>query len=81
MRTRGLPVRWIERLTGKDAEALYREWHSFWIGWAEMICLRIPPRFPMTDHARLEMKSEEHYYHMGRAIGIMCWVVVLAVLI
>ena len=74
-------IDWIAKITGKKPEQVCREWHSFWIGWAEIICLRIPPRFPITDHARLEMENEEHYYHMGRAIAILCWVVVLAVLI
>ena len=74
-------IDWIAKLTGKEPEQVCKEWHSWWIGWAEMICLRIPPRFPMTDHARTEMKQEEHYYHWGRATGILAWVIILAILL
>jgi len=72
---------WIAKLQGKTSEQVCREHHTFWIGCFEMICLRIPPRFSMTDHARTEMKQEEHYYHWGRATGILSWVIILGILL
>ena len=71
----------IAYLTGKEPEQVCREWHSLWIGWAEMICLSIPSRFPITDFAKGQMKDEFHYYNMGRASGVICWVIILAVLL
>lgn len=71
----------IAYLTGKEPEQVCREWHSFWIGWSEMICLSIPARFPMTDHARFEMKNEEHYYQVGRGIGFGMILFVIASLV
>ena len=71
----------IARLTGKDAEAVSHEWHSFWIGFAEMLCLRIPPLAPITEHMLTEMDCEWHYYAMGRAAGVLSWVVILGILL
>lgn len=62
-------IDWLAKLQGKEPKEVCKEWHSWWVGWAEMVSLRIPPRFPMTDHTRLDMKENEHYYHIGRAIG------------
>ena len=71
----------IARLTGNDVEVVSREWHSFWVGFAEMMCLRIPPLVPITEHMISEMLHEWHYYAMGRAAGVLSWVVILAVLL
>lgn len=68
-------------MQGKESKQVCKEWHTLWIGWAEMICLRIPARFPMTDHARMQMKKEEHYYHMGRAIGTIMAGVLIGVFV
>lgn len=70
-------IDWIARLIGKESEQVCKEWHSWWIGWAEMICLRIPPTVPITDYARLEMKQEWHYFQVGRAAGVLTWVIIL----
>jgi len=68
---------WIARLTDKDVEVVSREWHSFWVGFAEMVCLRIPPFAPITEHMLNEMSCEWHYYAVGRACGVMFWVGVI----
>ena len=62
---------------GKDAAAVYREWHSFLIGFCEMVCFCIPARFPRTEHAVAEMEKEEHYYQAGRACGIIMYVIII----
>jgi len=74
-------IDWIAKLTGKEPEQVCKEWHSWWIGWAEMICLRIPSRFPITEFAKKEMENEYHYHSMGRATGVLTWVIILAVLL
>ena len=74
-------IDWIAKITGKDADQVCREWHSFEIGWSEMICLRVPSRFPITDFAMEEMTFEYHYHAIGRACGVLCWVIILAVLL
>lgn len=71
--------KWFGQLQGKSAERVCKEWHSWWIGWAEMVCLSIPARFPITAYAKEEMEEEEHYYHVGRAIGIITIVVLVKV--
>jgi len=68
---------WIAYLTGKEPEQVCREWHSFWIGWAEMVCLSIPSRFPITVYAKKEMSKEYHYYNIGRGIGIITIVILI----
>jgi len=70
-------IDWIARWTNKDAEQVCREWHSWWIGWAEAICLFIPSRFPITKHAKGEMAKEFHYHELGRACGVLTWLLIL----
>ena len=74
-------IDWIAKWTNKKPEQVCCEWHSWWIGWAETICLFIPSRFPITKHAKKEMADEFHYYGMGRAGGVISWVIILAVLL
>ena len=71
----------IARLTDKPIEIVCHEWHSFWVGFAEMVCLRIPPLVHITEQMLTEMNSEWHYYAMGRAAGMIFWVIILAVLL
>ena len=68
---------WIGKLLGKSAEQVGHEWHSFWIGWAEMICLSIPSRFPITAYALKEMAKEYHYYNIGRGMGAITIVILI----
>ena len=71
--------RFIAKLLKKDKKELFREWHSFWIGWAEMVCFRINPNFPKTLMAVKEMRNEWHYYMVGRAAGILTWVIIVII--
>lgn len=61
----------------KPTEEIAREIHCFEIGFAETFCLFIPSRFPPTTFAHFEMKEEFHYYGIGRAVGILTWVLIL----
>ena len=74
-------VDFIAKLVGKDADTLYREWHSFWIGFSEMVCLRIPPLVPVTDHILNEISCEWHWYAVGRASGVLTWVALLSAIL
>ncbi|GAH35456.1 unnamed protein product [marine sediment metagenome] len=70
---------WVALLHGggKTPEQVCQEWHSFLIGFAEAFCLFIPSMFPQTTHAHCEMKEEFHYYGIGRAGGVLAWVLIL----
>jgi len=61
----------------KPIEEVCEEWHSFWVGFYEMICLRIPPVAPMSEHTLKEIDNEWHYYGWGRACGVLLWVIIL----
>ena len=74
-------IDWIAKVTGKEPSQVCNEWHSWWLGWAEAICLFIPSRFPITKFAKDEMAKEFHYYGVGRASGVLTWVIILAVLL
>ena len=69
-------VAWLHG-NGKTADQVCREWHSLLIGYAEMVCLSIPARFAPTTHAHFEMKEEYHYFAVGRALGVLTWVLIL----
>ena len=70
-------IDWIAWITGKDPSQVCREWHSWWIGWAEAICLFIPSRFSVTEFAQEEMAEEFHYHELGRALGVLTWLLIL----
>ena len=49
------------------------EWHSFVIGWCEVLCIW-PPQHPEPSHLLdAALRSEHHYYLFGRAIGVLTW--------
>ena len=74
-------IDWIAKWTNKKPEQVCCEWHSWWIGWAEAICLFIPSRFPITKHAKDEMADEFHYFQVGRAIGFGTILFLITVLV
>lgn len=50
------------------------EWHSWVIGWAEIIC----SWKPRIDPTQLQyLQSEYHYYVFGRACGFVCLLAML----
>ena len=57
----------------KTFEDVVKEWHSFWIGWAEMATFGIRPQVPINEYALGEMSKEWHYYNIGRAAGVVMW--------
>ena len=71
---------WAVKFHGGDKmpEEVCREWHSFLIGWAEMFCLGIPSKLPVTELAIEEMEREFHYYQVGRWLGFACLIVLIA---
>lgn len=68
---------WASQFEGKDIEEVVEEWHSFWIGVFEMVCLRIPPLAQVNEYALDELSEEYHYYAWGRAVGVMFWIVIV----
>lgn len=68
-------------LQGKEVEEIVREWHTWWIGYFEGVCLGIRAKFPRTAFAIKEMETEEHYYHWGRGFGYVSGFVIIAMLI
>ena len=74
-------IDWIAKWTGKESSEVASEWHSFELGWSEMICLRIPSFYSPTEFSKGEMENEYHYFSLGRAVGVISWVIILAVLL
>jgi len=61
------PFKWIH--TFMDT---HQEWHSWVIGFSEVIC----PWRPMLTKPEKELeyvKKEWHYYMFGRASGVFAW--------
>ena len=73
-------VAWLHG-DGKTPEQVCQEWHSLLIGFAEMFCLSIPSRFPVTEVAIEEMAKEFHYYNIGRGIGFSAILFVIGSLV
>ena len=70
-------IDWIAKILHKDRNEVCREWHCLEIGWAETFCFCIPARFPITAFAKKEMENEAHYYGIGRAVGVLSWVLIV----
>jgi len=73
-------IDWIARLMNKKPSEVASEWHSFELGFAEMICLRIPSFYSPTEFSKGEMENEYHYFSLGRAFGVISWVIILVIL-
>ena len=54
------------------------EWHSFVLGWSEIIC-PWHPYFPLDAQSCVE--DEPHYYTFGRAVGMLTWVGIISLLV
>jgi hypothetical protein len=55
----------------------YEEWHAFVNGFCEVLC----PWPPRCHCERSEaISSEYHYYLFGRAIGVIAWLVIAAII-
>ncbi len=57
------------------------EWHSFVLGWCEVICYLLKERIPLKSKAVVAMVNRERwYYTFGRAMGAFTWVgIVIAI--
>ena len=67
---------WFASLHGeKTFECVVHEWHSFLIGWAEGITLFRKPLVKINTYALTEMKTEWHYYNIGRAVGFISFII------
>ena len=53
------------------------EWHAFWIGLFEVMCLGTHKQ-PMPSKELEYIKTEWHYYMFGRALGVLCWIGLIA---
>ena len=50
------------------------EWHSFVLGWCEVICY-LKERIPLKSEDIVKMVDRERwYYSFGRATGIFTWI-------
>jgi len=52
----------------------YEEWHALVQGWAEVICPWRPMHRILSEILANEIKSEHHYYMVGRALGVFTWI-------
>jgi len=52
------------------------EWHSFIIGFFEILC-PWPPRHRMpADYYKNIVNGEYHYYLGGRGAGVIAWIII-----
>jgi hypothetical protein len=53
------------------------EWHAFVIGFCEVLC-----PWPPRCHCELSeaISSEYHYYAFGRAMGVIAWLIIAAII-
>jgi len=57
------------------------EWHSFVLGWCEVICY-LKERIPLENDDVKEMVSRERwYYTFGRAMGAFTWVIIIVAIV
>jgi len=55
----------------------YEEWHAFVNGFCEVLC----PWPPRCHCERSEaISSEYHYYLFGRALGVIAWLIIAAII-
>lgn len=52
------------------------EVHSFTIGICEVVCPWPPRHKDLSKKLRKQLKGEHHYYMLGRAVGIVAWVII-----
>ena len=57
------------------------EWHSFVLGWCEVICY-LKERIPLKSEDIVEMVNRERwYYTFGRAMGAFTWVGIIVAIV
>ena len=74
-------IDWIAKWMNKEPSEVAAEIHSFELGWSEMVCLRIPSFYSPTEFSKGEMENEYHYFQIGRALGVLSWVIILGILL
>ena len=74
-------ARFVAKLQDKDIEQIFREWHSFEIGWSEGVSLFVRPIVPINENAQEEMSQEYHYFQVGRAVGFITILLIVGGLI
>jgi hypothetical protein len=57
----------------------WREWHALVEGLCEVLC-PWPPRYKPADEAAQDIRNEHHYYMFGRALGILGWLTICAII-
>jgi hypothetical protein len=56
------------------------EWHALVLGLGEVIC-PWPPHFNVLELKNIDaLISERHYYYTGRALGVLVWLGIIAVI-
>jgi len=58
-----------------------KERHSFVIGFSEAICFFIKSHLPTHSASYNPIYSEEHYYTIGRAAGVLFYVIIILIII
>ena len=56
------------------------EWHAFVIGFCEILCPRKPRNRVISQEIGEALKSEYHYYVVGRALGVIAWILLAKVI-
>lgn len=52
------------------------ELHAFTHGLCEVVCPWPPYRKVMADERAKELEAEYHYYQLGRAAGVLAWLII-----
>ena len=58
----------------------YQEWHAFAIGFCEVLCPWPPRHKSMHKELRKQIACEYHYYMLGRAIGVIAWLIIAKII-
>ena len=57
----------------------YQEWHSLVEGFCGVLC-PWPARYQPSDELLTSLRGEHHYYMLGRALGVIAWLIIAAII-
>jgi hypothetical protein len=52
------------------------EWHSFWIGFFEILCPCPANRRHCEERSDEAISEEYHYYLFGRGMAVIAWLII-----
>lgn len=57
----------------------YQEWHALVEGFCEVLC-PWPARHQPNDELLNDLKADHHYYVLGRALGVIAWLIIAIII-